>query len=117
MPTPRSAGPPSCLTIRKWLSSIDLSSAGTPGGCRMGRYQVHKVLRDINLSPELARRFGEEPAVVLGEYDLTAEEQAALVEERLFDLYQMGVSPVLLVSASMARGKDMLEVAMALSSM
>ena len=81
----------------------------------MSRYQVHKVLRDINLSPELAQQFGNAPDDVIAEYDLTLAEQDALRGDRFLELYGMGVSPVLIVSAAMARGKDMMEVAMVLN--
>ena len=73
----------------------------------MSLYQVNKLLRDINRSMELAHRCQSEPEVVLQQYELTAEEQAAIKGWQVRKLYDMGANPLLLLVYSMASGKDM----------
>lgn len=73
----------------------------------MSLYQVNKLLRDINLSNELAQRCQSEPETVLQNYDLTVEEQEAIRGWQVRKLYNMGANPLLLLVYSMATGKDM----------
>jgi hypothetical protein len=73
----------------------------------MSLYQVNKLLRDMNCSLELAQRCQSDPGAVLGQYELTAEEQEAIKGWQVRKLYDMGANPFLLLVSSMAAGKDM----------
>lgn len=73
----------------------------------MSLYQVNKLLRDINLSAELAQRCRTAPEAVLPQYALTPEEQEAIKSWQVRKLYDMGANPFLLLVCSMATGKDM----------
>jgi hypothetical protein len=73
----------------------------------MSLYQVNKLLRDINLSNDLAQRYRSEPEVVLQNYSLTSEEQELIRNWQVRKLYDMGANPLLLLVYSMATGKDM----------
>ncbi|HKA54668.1 MAG TPA: hypothetical protein VKJ47_13500 [Candidatus Binatia bacterium] len=73
----------------------------------MSLYQVNKLLRDMNCSLELAQRCQSDPEAVLGQYELTAEEQEAIKSWQVRKLYDMGANPFLLLVSSMAAGKDM----------
>ena len=73
----------------------------------MSLYQVNKLLRDMNCSLELAQRCQSDPEAVLGQYELTAEEQEAIKGWQVRKLYDMGANPFLLLVSSMAAGKDM----------
>jgi hypothetical protein len=73
----------------------------------MSLYQVNKLLRDINRSMELAHRCQSDPAGVLQQYELTAEERQAITDWQVRKLYDMGANPLLLLVCSLAAGKDM----------
>jgi hypothetical protein len=73
----------------------------------MSLYQVNKLLRDINLSNDLAQRYRSELEVVLQNYSLTSEEQELIRNWQVRKLYDMGANPLLLLVYSMATGKDM----------
>ena len=73
----------------------------------MSLYQVNKLLRDVNMSLDLAQRCQTEPEAVLSRYSLTKEEQTALKDWRVRTLYEMGANPLLLLTYSMATGKNM----------
>ncbi len=81
----------------------------------MSLYQVNKLLRDVNMSLELAQRCQTEPEAVLARYSLTEEEQAAIKEWRVRTLYDMGANPLLLLTYSMATGKSMKAYAAAMN--
>ena len=81
----------------------------------MSLYQVNKLLRDVNLSNELAQRYQSEPETVLQNYDLTSEEQEAIRGWQVRKLYDMGANPLLLLVYSMATGKDMRSYAAAMN--
>jgi hypothetical protein len=73
----------------------------------MSLYQVNKLLRDVNLSNELAQRCQSEPEAVLPNYDLTSEEKEAIKGWQVRKLYDMGANPLLLLVYSMATGRNM----------
>ena len=73
----------------------------------MSVYQVNKLLRDINMSVDLAQRCQTEPEAVFSSYDLSAAEQDAIKGWQVRQLYDMGVNPLLLLVYSMASGKDL----------
>jgi Aromatic-ring-opening dioxygenase LigAB, LigA subunit len=71
----------------------------------MSRYQVDKLLRDLNRDRELAARWQGDVQSVLGGYDLSAAEREALERLDVRRLYDMGVNPLLLLLSSFAAGK------------
>ena len=81
----------------------------------MSLYQVNKLLRDVNCSAELAQRCTAEPDVLLQRYDLTQEERDAIKGWQVRKLYEMGANPLLLLTYSMATGKDMRAYATAIN--
>lgn len=73
----------------------------------MSVYQVNKLLRDVNMSVDLAQRCQAEPEAVFRSYDLSTEEQDAIKGWQVRKLYDMGANPLLLLVYSMASGKDL----------
>ncbi len=73
----------------------------------MSMYQVNMFLRDVNRSTELARQCAIDIAAVLGNYQLTREEEEALTGWEVRELYELGAHPLLLLVYSLATGKDM----------
>jgi len=62
----------------------------------MSIYQVQKLVQEVNRNPNARQRFFDERQTFTTEFDLTAEERAAVTELNLFVLYEMGVHPLLL---------------------
>jgi hypothetical protein len=73
----------------------------------MSLYQVNKLLRDLNLNAELAKRCQAESESIFSQYDLTPEEREAIKGWQVRKLYDMGANPFLLLVSSMATGKSM----------
>jgi hypothetical protein len=63
----------------------------------MAAYHVEKLLHDLAVTPGLVPRFFGEPAAVLGEYGLSAEEAAMVQGLDVEGLGRYGVNPVLLM--------------------
>jgi Aromatic-ring-opening dioxygenase LigAB, LigA subunit len=62
----------------------------------MSVYQVNKLLYLTDNDPALRKRMMDEPATVLKEFNLTAEERDSLTAGAVGKLYQMGVHTFLL---------------------
>jgi len=62
----------------------------------MSLYQVHKLVQAVNRNPAARTRFAEDREALVAEYALTKHEQAAVTSMNMFDLYDMGVHPLLL---------------------
>ena len=73
----------------------------------MSLYQINKFLRDLSRSSDFVSRCQKGLKLVLDGYELTAPEKHALEEWQIRALYDMGVNPLLLLTSSMAMGKDM----------
>lgn len=63
----------------------------------MSLYYVQKVLFALNRDAVVQQRFRDEPQALLGEYDLTPQERAALTEGDIGLLFVMGVNGQLLM--------------------
>jgi hypothetical protein len=73
----------------------------------MSLYQMNKFLRDLSRSSDFVGRCQKSLGAVLDSYELTASEKHALEEWQIRALYDMGVNPLLLLTSSMAMGKDL----------
>lgn len=62
----------------------------------MSVYQINKLLYLTDNDQAFRKRMKEEPEKVLGDFQLTAEEHAALTSGAVGKLYQMGVHTFLL---------------------
>lgn len=62
----------------------------------MSLYEVQKLVQNVNRNPEARQQFLEKRESLVSDYELTAEERAAIIEFNIFDLYDMGVHPLLL---------------------
>jgi len=62
----------------------------------MSVYQINKLLYRTDNDPDFRRRILADPAAVLDEFALTAEEREALTAGAVGKLYQMGVHTFLL---------------------
>jgi hypothetical protein len=60
-------------------------------------YQVQKFISQLNRDPRTRERYAAERDSVLGEYELTDEEKAALVQPDIGLLYVLGVNGQLLM--------------------
>jgi len=80
----------------------------------MSLYQVNKLLRDVNCSAELAQRCTAEPTCCCNG---TTSRKRSETQLRLAvrKLYEMGANPLLLLTYSMATGKDMRAYAIAMN--
>lgn len=63
----------------------------------MSLYQVQKLIYELNRDPRARARYEAERDVVLAEYQLTAEEKAALIKPDIGLLYVLGVNGQLLM--------------------
>ena len=70
----------------------------------MSLYNVQKLLYQLNRDPAVRRRFDEQFESLLADYDLTAEEQAALRDPDIGLLYVMGVNGQILMHYAALRG-------------
>ncbi len=62
----------------------------------MSLYSLQKLIRDINRNPACRETYSTEPQRLIENYDLSAEERAALLELNIGKLYAMGVHALLL---------------------
>ncbi len=62
----------------------------------MSLYQVQKLVQSVNRDPESRSKFLESRESFAQEFELTDEERDALVNMNMYDLYDMGVHPLLL---------------------
>ncbi|HEY5624814.1 MAG TPA: aromatic ring-opening dioxygenase subunit LigA [Gammaproteobacteria bacterium] len=62
----------------------------------MSLYQVQKFVQAVNRNPDARKKFFDDRASLAAEFDLTDEEKTALTEVNVYDLYEMGVHPLLL---------------------
>ncbi len=62
----------------------------------MSLYQVQKFVQAVNRNPQARQRFFEDPAALAAEFDLTDAEKKALTQVQVYELYEMGVHPLLL---------------------
>ena len=72
----------------------------------MSLYQTNKVIYDMKMDEAKARRFHDDRAALLAEYELTEEERRALGEVDLAALYGAGVIPNLLLRLGMLARRD-----------
>lgn len=63
----------------------------------MSLYYVQKLLYQLNRDPTVRRRFDNERPALLDEYELTAEERAAIEDGDIGLLYVMGVNGQILM--------------------
>ena len=63
----------------------------------MSLYQVQKLIYQLNRDPRTQQRYASERDAVLAEYELTAEERAALEKPDIGLLYVLGVNGQLLM--------------------
>ncbi len=63
----------------------------------MSLYYVQKLIYELNRDPRTRARYAAERDAVLAEYELTAEERAALVAPDIGLLYVLGVNGQLLM--------------------
>ncbi|HEY8508998.1 MAG TPA: hypothetical protein VIL32_11615 [Steroidobacteraceae bacterium] len=72
----------------------------------MSLYFVQKLIYQLNRDPALRARYDANPEAVLAEYELTEEEQRALLEPDIGLLYVMGVNGQLLMHFAAFRGYE-----------
>ncbi|MDB6092431.1 MAG: aromatic-ring-opening dioxygenase LigAB, LigA subunit [Gammaproteobacteria bacterium] len=70
----------------------------------MSLYYVQKLLFQLNRDPAVRRRFDTELETLLGDYELTEEEQRALRDPDIGLLYVMGVNGQILMHYAALRG-------------
>jgi len=69
----------------------------------MSAYTLQKAIRNINRRPEARAEFESAPDSFAARYDLSAEEQAALLARDYGALYRLGVHGLLLRPFSLLR--------------
>ena len=62
----------------------------------MSLYEVQKLVQSVNRNPDARQRFLEKRESLADDYELTEEERTALTDFNIYDLYEMGVHPLLL---------------------
>ena len=62
----------------------------------MSLYEVQKLVQDVNRNPDARQQFLEKRESLATDYELTADELTGVIELKLYDLYDMGVHPLLL---------------------
>jgi hypothetical protein len=67
-------------------------------------YGLQKLIREINRNPAIRARFEQAPEALLAEWELTADERAALIGRDYGRLYRMGVHGLLLRPFSILHG-------------
>ena len=70
----------------------------------MSLYSVQKLIYQLNRDPNVRKRFEDDLEGLLGEYELTDEEIAAIKEPDIGLLYVMGVNGQLLMHFAAFRG-------------
>jgi len=63
----------------------------------MSLYYLQKLLYQLNREPAVQSQFKADPAAVIAQYDLTAEEKKALTDPDIGLLYVLGVNGQLLM--------------------
>ena len=72
----------------------------------MSLYYVQKLLYQLNRDPAIRKRFHDDQADLLAEYELTDEERAAIVDGDIGLLYVMGVNGQILMHYSALIGQQ-----------
>jgi hypothetical protein len=72
----------------------------------MSLYYVQKLLYQLNRDPHVRQRFTADRDSLLGEYELTDEERAAIVDGDIGLLYVMGVNGQILMHYSALLGQQ-----------
>ena len=72
----------------------------------MSLYYVQKLLYQLNRDPNVRRRFENDRAALLAEYELTEEERAAIADGDVGLLYVMGVNGQILMHYSALLGQQ-----------
>lgn len=72
----------------------------------MSLYYVQKLLYQLNRDEHVRARFDSEPELLLQEYSLTDEEQAAIVDGDIGLLYVMGVNGQILMHYAALIGQE-----------
>jgi len=80
----------------------------------MSLYQLNKLTRDLSRSREIVQRCRYELPALLKDYDLTATEIEAVASWQMRRLRALGVNPLLLLTSSIAMGKNFRDYAAAL---
>jgi hypothetical protein len=62
----------------------------------MSLYQLQKLIYEVNRNPERRDTYRADPVGFLARYQLTPEEQQAIIELDVRKLYWLGVHPLLL---------------------
>jgi hypothetical protein len=62
----------------------------------MSLYGVQKLMFELHVSDERRNQLHHDPAGVLARFELTAEERGVILALDIFELYNMGVHPLLL---------------------
>ena len=62
----------------------------------MSLYEVQKLVQDVNRNPDARQQFLEKRELLANDYELTVDELTAVIEFKIYDLYDMGVHPLLL---------------------
>lgn len=62
----------------------------------MSLYQVQKLIYHVNRDPERRERYRQDAAAFVKSYDLTGQENAAIMNVDVRALYSMGVHSLLL---------------------
>jgi hypothetical protein len=62
----------------------------------MSLYQLQKLIYDVNRNPERREAYRADKAGFFARYELTPEEQAAIANLDVRNLYSCGVHPLLL---------------------
>ena len=70
----------------------------------MSLYYVQKLLYQLNRDPHTAKRYEQDLESLLEDYDLDAEERAAIRQPDIGLLYVMGVNGQILMHFAAARG-------------
>ena len=70
----------------------------------MSLYEVQKLVQDVNRNPDARQQFLEKRESLATDYELTADELTAVIELKIYDLYDMGVHPLLLRPSTIIHG-------------
>jgi Aromatic-ring-opening dioxygenase LigAB, LigA subunit len=62
----------------------------------MSLYQLQKLIYEVNRNPERRDTYRADKSRFVARYELTPEEQAAIIELDVRKLYRLGVHPLLL---------------------
>ena len=62
----------------------------------MSLYETQKLVQAVNRNLDARQQFLEKRESLAADYELTVEELTAIIELKIYDLYDMGVHPLLL---------------------